>query len=672
MNDNLGNTQGQLYLLGSRGYSAYEVAVLNGFVGTEEEWLDSLKGEPGEPGTPFGELTPEEKEEIRGPEGKSAYEVSVENGFIGTEQEWVNSFLTPDGYYNKDEVDTAFVKKENVVNNLTSVSTVNPLAANQGQVLKGMIDSNTSLINNEVSNRENAESDLQTQITALASGSPLVATDTSEMTDTTRVYVNTTDGEWYYYDGNDWVSGGTYQAAEDSETVDYIEQALYLNKILEAQTIEVDPAMSNYFIGDDGDFAYSANYNLSQVIHLTAGESVEATFFAGTNTGAIIEYPGGFSASYEPYNVLVVGTSTSETGEQLFTYKAEENIDIFLCYNKNEHTISDITVNRINKIEAKPNIKIIKDSSTQFSVYSYHQNEKKYLRHTFIHKTTINAKTTSGETMETQNVWYAQSIYDGANLIAQGNTNFIHNIRDNDTNIGYSGAGDGSCKAIWTKFFADGELYDFENETIGHEVDCDNFRFMTKVEHYLCTGGGTEDSSSYRTVVDSNGNFIVESINDIDFKLSANSKIEMRNRLHVKRNNTQYYECHGAMSCGYYPYFDNVIVNDDNMDWNSFVLNNGTWETTTEGDTTVSMPYTSLKGDTVVIFGNKYRMTTSITQVNGNRYDKTNTYMKRYTDGRIKTYMMPVIAHISSGETEKFNDGDTIDIKIERNIDIKA
>ena len=32
------------------GLSAYEVAVVNGFSGTEEEWLASLKGEKGEPG----------------------------------------------------------------------------------------------------------------------------------------------------------------------------------------------------------------------------------------------------------------------------------------------------------------------------------------------------------------------------------------------------------------------------------------------------------------------------------------------------------------------------------------------------------------------------------------------------------------------------------------------
>ena len=33
-----------------RGYSAYEVAVINGFRGTEEEWLATLRGEKGNPG----------------------------------------------------------------------------------------------------------------------------------------------------------------------------------------------------------------------------------------------------------------------------------------------------------------------------------------------------------------------------------------------------------------------------------------------------------------------------------------------------------------------------------------------------------------------------------------------------------------------------------------------
>lgn len=36
--------KGKLVVKGERGYSAYEIAVKNGFEGTEEEWLESLIG----------------------------------------------------------------------------------------------------------------------------------------------------------------------------------------------------------------------------------------------------------------------------------------------------------------------------------------------------------------------------------------------------------------------------------------------------------------------------------------------------------------------------------------------------------------------------------------------------------------------------------------------------
>ena len=42
-------------------------------------------------------------------------------------------------------------------------------------------------------------------------GSPLTASSVSEMTDVTRVYVNTTDGKWYTHNGG-WVSGGLYNS----------------------------------------------------------------------------------------------------------------------------------------------------------------------------------------------------------------------------------------------------------------------------------------------------------------------------------------------------------------------------------------------------------------------------------------------------------------------------
>lgn len=60
---------------GEQGLSAYQVAVNNGFEGTEEEWLESLRGGNGEDGEP----------------GMSAYQIALNNGFVGTEEDWLAS-----------------------------------------------------------------------------------------------------------------------------------------------------------------------------------------------------------------------------------------------------------------------------------------------------------------------------------------------------------------------------------------------------------------------------------------------------------------------------------------------------------------------------------------------------------------------------------------------------
>lgn len=88
---------------GPAGPSAYDVAVSNGFVGTETAWLASLVGPPGDPG-PTGESAYEAAvangfsgteadwlASLHGADGASAYEVAVANGFVGTQAEWIAS-----------------------------------------------------------------------------------------------------------------------------------------------------------------------------------------------------------------------------------------------------------------------------------------------------------------------------------------------------------------------------------------------------------------------------------------------------------------------------------------------------------------------------------------------------------------------------------------------------
>ena len=102
---------------GKDGKSAYEIAVEYGFVGTETEWLESLKGVDGKDGVngkdgcdgrngvdglpgkdgKNGADGLSGRDGIDGIDGKSAYIIAVEHGFSGTETEWLQSLKGADG-----------------------------------------------------------------------------------------------------------------------------------------------------------------------------------------------------------------------------------------------------------------------------------------------------------------------------------------------------------------------------------------------------------------------------------------------------------------------------------------------------------------------------------------------------------------------------------------------
>ena len=84
---------------GYEGLSAYDVATREGFEGTVEEWIASLKGEKGDQGIQGIEgiqgIQGEKGE--KGDTGLSAYEVAVAEGFVGTEAEWLLTLVGNDG-----------------------------------------------------------------------------------------------------------------------------------------------------------------------------------------------------------------------------------------------------------------------------------------------------------------------------------------------------------------------------------------------------------------------------------------------------------------------------------------------------------------------------------------------------------------------------------------------
>lgn len=70
----------------------------------------------------------------------------------------------------------------------------------------------------EINNKINLQDETISNLT----NSPLIASSVSEMTDTTKPYINTTDGKWYYYNGSEWTIGGTYQTTGiGDETINF-------------------------------------------------------------------------------------------------------------------------------------------------------------------------------------------------------------------------------------------------------------------------------------------------------------------------------------------------------------------------------------------------------------------------------------------------------------------
>lgn len=141
--ESLKGADGQDGINGSDGSSAYEIAVANGFIGTESEWLVSLKGSDGKDGV-NGKDGADGQDGINGADGKSAYIIAVEHGFTGTETEWLASLKGADGkdgadgqpgkdapeadlsnYATKDELqklEENAIYLENLIKNSTSIS----------------------------------------------------------------------------------------------------------------------------------------------------------------------------------------------------------------------------------------------------------------------------------------------------------------------------------------------------------------------------------------------------------------------------------------------------------------------------------------------------------------------------------------------------------------------
>lgn len=145
----------------------------------------------------------------------------------------------------------------------------------------------TNAIGREAISRSTADAELQSQINGLASGAPLVASSVSQMTDTTKIYVNTSDGYWYYYDGNSWEQGGVYQASIDPDDLTEVKNDLTLiTQNAVAHTWVANKRIDTTGPVDVNTLVVNSAYNCI-VVDCSAGDKFTITGRGGGNNWAL-------------------------------------------------------------------------------------------------------------------------------------------------------------------------------------------------------------------------------------------------------------------------------------------------------------------------------------------------------------------------------------------------
>ena len=69
---------------------------------------------------------------------------------------------------------------------------------------------------------------LNSQISSWSNINPIAVDSIEDMTDTSKIYVLITDGNWYYY-SDSWISGGKYQSPVESKSIDNLKK--YKNNV---------------------------------------------------------------------------------------------------------------------------------------------------------------------------------------------------------------------------------------------------------------------------------------------------------------------------------------------------------------------------------------------------------------------------------------------------------
>lgn len=223
----------------------------------------------------------------------------------------------------------------------------------------------TTTMDDNFTNQNVRITSVENLVDAAISGTPLVASSTAGMTDTERIYVNSTDGHWYYYNGSAWTDGGVYQAtAIDDNSVD----GENLTESLQKSVNYEEPTLaytSGSYVTHNGTISPNQNGYMSPAISLKKGDTLVFTA-KGYNTNVSLLSSYASTTKAIPIvvcsNSNVVTTTYVATKDDLYYISSlnQEPSDVKIYHQNITNIIDTVKMNYIN------NTIISESNSTDF------------------------------------------------------------------------------------------------------------------------------------------------------------------------------------------------------------------------------------------------------------------------------------------------------------------
>lgn len=136
--------------------------------------------------------------------------ITSQNALIGKVEELEALFNQLHNYV-EHYFDNLDVQEEinNKLDKMAEDGTLDDIISNQLDGIRTELQNQFDIFENQTNTAIN---NISEKVDSTVSGMPIPVASTSDMTDHTKIYLNTSDGYWYYWSNNQWTRGNVYQA----------------------------------------------------------------------------------------------------------------------------------------------------------------------------------------------------------------------------------------------------------------------------------------------------------------------------------------------------------------------------------------------------------------------------------------------------------------------------